>query len=118
MSEISRNSGDPLRELAQATRDFYDHFGYQPTVVNMTMNFQEEARELIEAAGEDDLDHTAEEAADVFVTAIGLCFASGVDVDRLIKQVYVVLAKNEAKTHETHVLHEGKIRRRSSIKQS
>jgi len=29
---------------------FYDRFDYQPTVENMTMNFQEEARELIEAA--------------------------------------------------------------------
>ena len=110
-------SGDSLRDVAQATRDFYDRFGFQPTVENMTMNFQEEARELVEAARESDLDHTAEEAADVIVTAIGLCFASGVDVERLIKQVYYVIAKNDAKTHETHVLHEGKIRRRSSIAQ-
>jgi len=117
MTTPSNNGNDTLRVLAQATRDFYDRFGYQPTVENMTMNFQEEARELVEAAHEDDLDHTAEEAADVFVTAIGLCFASGVDVDRLMKQVYVVIAKNDAKNHETHVLHEGKIRRRSSIEQ-
>ena len=118
MTDSNYNSGDSLRDLAQATRDFYDRFGYQPTVENMTMNFQEEARELIEAAREHDLDHTAEEAADVFVTAIGLCFASGVDVDRLMKQVYAVIAKNDRKTHDTHVLLDGKIRRRSSISQS
>jgi hypothetical protein len=44
-----------------------------------------------------------------------VCFASGVDVERLVQQVYAVIAKNDAKTHETHVFHDGKIRRRSSI---
>ena len=115
---MDHNSGDPLRDLAQATHDFYERFGFQPQIENCIRNFQEEARELIEAAREDDLDHTAEEAADVIVTTIGLCFASGVDVERLVKQIYYVIAKNDAKTHETHVLHTGKIRRRSSISQS
>ena len=74
---------------------------------------------MIEAAREGgDLDHIAEESADVFVTAIGVCFASGIDVDRLVEQVYAVIAKNDAKTHETHVYHDGKIRRRSSLSQS
>ena len=114
----AHNTGDSFRDLAQGTLDFYARFDYTPTVENMTMNFQEEARELVEAAREDDLDHTAEEAADVMVTAIGLCFAAGVDVERLMKQIYMVIAKNDAKNHETHVLYEGKIRRRSSIKSS
>lgn len=112
MADPTHHTGDALRDLAQSTSDFYARFDVQPQLENCVQNFQEEVRELIEAACEDDLDHTAEEAADVFVTAIGVCFASGVDVDRLIEQVYAVIAKNDAKTHETHVFHAGKIRRR------
>ena len=119
MSDISHNTGDSLRDLAQSTLDFYERFGVQPQLENTVQNFQEEVREVIEAARDGhDRDHIAEEAADVFVTAMGICFASGVDVDRLVEQVYAVVAKNDAKTHETHVFHEGKIRRRSSIPQS
>ena len=59
-----------------------------------------------------DRDHIAEEAADVFVTAIGVCAATGVNVEKLIEQLYKVIAKNNAKTHETHVYTDGKIRRR------
>ena len=44
----------------------------------------------------------------MFVTAIGVCFASGIDVERLVEQVYAVIAKNDAKTHETHVVHTAK----------
>ena len=118
MAEQTHNSGDSFRDLAQSTLDFYARFGFQPQTDNTIQNFQEEVRELIEAARDGhDLDHIAEEAADVFVTAMGVCFASGVDVERMVAQVYTVIAKNDAKTYETHVLHTGKIRRRSSIKQ-
>ena len=76
-------------------------------------NFQEEVAELVEAAeAGTNKDHIAEEAADVMVTAIGLAHAAGVDTDRLIQQVYAVIAKNDAKTHETHIHVDGKIRRR------
>ncbi len=112
------NTGDALRDLAQSTADFYARFGVQPELENTIMNFEEEVRELLEAArADDDLDHTAEECADVIVTALGICFAGGVSVDRLIDQVYAVITKNDAKTHETHIVHSGKIRRRSSIAQ-
>lgn len=112
------HTGDSLRDLAQSTADFYARFGVQPQLDNCITNFQEEVRELIEAArAGSNLDHIAEESADVFVTAIGVCFASGLDVARMVEQVYAVIAKNDAKTHETHVFHDGKIRRRSSIPQ-
>jgi NTP pyrophosphatase (non-canonical NTP hydrolase) len=118
MADNSHNTGDSLRDLAQSTLDFYARFDVTPQIDDMVQNFQEEVRELIEAGREGhDPNHTAEEAADVFVTAMGICFASGVDVNRLVQQVYAVITKNDAKTHETHVLHTGKIRRRSSIKQ-
>jgi NTP pyrophosphatase (non-canonical NTP hydrolase) len=110
---ISHNTGDALRDLAQSTADFYARFGVTPQLEDCIKNFQEEVRELIEAARDgSDPAHTAEESADVFVTAIGVCFAAGLDVDRLVEQVYAVIAKNDAKTHETHVHLDGKIRRR------
>ncbi len=77
------------------------------------MNFEEEVRELIEAAQQDENKaHIAEEAADVMVTAIGVCQSVGVDIEQIITQVYYVIAKNDAKTHATHVYLDGKIRRR------
>jgi len=107
------NIGDSLRDLAWSTRAFYERFGVTPELEGCIRNFQEEAAELIEAAQHGaDRDHIAEEAADVFVTAIGVCYASGVDVDRLVAQLYAVIAKNDAKNHQTHVYANGKIRRR------
>lgn len=107
-------TGDSLRDLAHSTLEFFKRFDVEPTVDDAVRNFKEEVAELIEAARTgSDRDHIAEEAADVFVTAIGLAHASGVDTDRLIQQVYAVIAKNDAKTHETHIHVDGKIRRRT-----
>jgi NTP pyrophosphatase (non-canonical NTP hydrolase) len=110
---MTANMQDSLRDLAHSTLEFYARFGVQPQVNGTIQNFCEEVNELIEAAqAGTDQDHIAEEAADVFVTAIGVCAASGVDIERLIQQVYKVIAKNDAKTHETHSYSDGKIRRR------
>ncbi len=107
-------TNDTLRDLATSTQAFYDRFGVTPVLENTIMNFSEETRELIEAAREGhDQAHIAEEAGDVIVTALGICFASGVSIDQLIEQVYKVIAKNDAKNHETHHYVDGKIRRRS-----
>lgn len=115
MSEaIVHNTGDALRDLAESTTDFYARFGVTPELENCVMNFQEEVRELIEAARDgSDSDHIAEEAADVIVTALGVCFARGIGVEQIVEQVYAVIAKNDAKTHETHAYSDGKIRRRA-----
>ena len=116
---MTRNTGDSLRDLAQSTHEFYERFGVEPQLNDCIQNFQEEVRELIEAAqAGTDKAHIAEETADVFVTAIGICFASGVEIERLVEQVYAVITKNDAKTHETHVYANGKIRRRSTIDES
>jgi NTP pyrophosphatase (non-canonical NTP hydrolase) len=116
---MTENSGDSLRDLARSTCEFYERFGVQPQLDDCIQNFEEEVRELIEAAGEgSNGDHIAEECADVFVTAIGICFARGLQVERLVEQVYAVIAKNDAKTRETHVYHNGKIRRRSTVHES
>lgn len=79
------------------------------------MIFEEEVRELTEAVREGtDVNHIGEEAADVIVTIITMCHSAGVDTEALIQQAYKVVAKNDAKTHETHVFKDGKIRRRQA----
>lgn len=113
---MPQSSHDALRDLAQSTSEFYQRFGVKPKLNDCIQNFQEEVRELIEAATNGtDKAHIAEETADVFVTAIGICFATGIEIERLVEQVYAVIGKNDAKTHETHVYSNGKIRRRSTI---
>jgi NTP pyrophosphatase (non-canonical NTP hydrolase) len=105
---------DPLRALIASTEAFYARFGVTPTPNDAITNLNEEVFELVQAAMQgDDRTHIAEEAADVFVTAIGVCLATGVPVQALIEQIYAVAAKNDAKTHETHVFRDGKIRRRT-----
>jgi len=104
---------DSLRDLAHSTSSFFARFDVHPSVPDAIQNFREEVNELIEAATDGtNKPHIAEEAADVMVTAIGVCIASGVGIDQLIEQVYKVIAKNDAKTHATHVHLDGKIRRR------
>lgn len=110
---MTHNTGDPLRDLAHSTQDFFARFDVTPTPEATIKVFREEAEELIEAARNGvNKDHIAEEAADVFVTAIGICYASGIDPEQLVRQVYAVVAKNDAKTRQTHVHLDGKIRRR------
>lgn len=111
---LTSTSDDPLRDLIASTRAFFARFGVQIGVGEGVQNLREEVGELIEAA-EDGVDraHVAEEAADVMVTVIGVCEAAGVDPETLVEQVYAVIAKNDAKSHETHVYADGKIRRRA-----
>ena len=105
---------DTLKELIRSTVDLYDRFGQKFNIAAQLPIFEEEVRELIEAANDGtDTSHTAEEAGDVFVTAIGLALAAGATPEQLIAQTQAVIAKNDAKTHETHHVNEhGKIARR------
>lgn len=112
----SDNHIDPLRTLIRSTLEFYARFGVTPQVGNATRVFQEEVGEFIEAAQDGtNKNHIAEEASDVIVTVIGLCEAAGVAPERIIDQLYAVAAKNDAKTHDTHVYVNGKITRRSLV---
>ncbi|MBZ0308246.1 MAG: hypothetical protein K8I82_19430 [Anaerolineae bacterium] len=107
---------DTLQELIRSTIEFYARFGVQPQLENAKRVFQEEVQELIDAAeaGADSA-HIAEEAADVMVTAIGICLSRGVDPAALIEQTRRVIEKNDRKSHATHAVNEqGKIARRTS----
>lgn len=111
---MSRQVDDTLKGLIESTQEFFARFKVNPQLPTTIRVFQEEVGELIEAAEEGtDLNHIAEECADVFVTAIGICLAHGIDADQIIAQAQMVIAKNDAKTHETHAINEyGKIARR------
>lgn len=105
---------DPLRDLAQSTYDFFNRFDVTPQPQSAAKNVMEEVNELLEAvASGDEHSHVAEEAADAMVTIIGVCASVGVGIEELVKQIYQVIEKNDAKTIETHVHRDGKIRRRS-----
>ncbi|HLA99584.1 MAG TPA: MazG nucleotide pyrophosphohydrolase domain-containing protein [Anaerolineales bacterium] len=107
------STGNPFVDLAESTFAFYDRFDATPQVESASRNLLEEVNEFIEAAREgNNRTHIAEEAADVIVTTLGLCQASRIGIDELIKQIYAVIDKNNAKTHETHVYVDGKIRRK------
>lgn len=104
---------DPLRDLAQSTLDFYERFKVRPQLDEAIPIFQEEVDEFIEAARDGhDVTHIAEEAADVLVTVLGVCDSMNIPLEKVIEQIYAVIDKNNAKTHETHVYKDGKIRRR------
>lgn len=104
---------DSLRDLARATQAFYARFGITPQRDSSIIKLKEETGELIEAALDGtNPDHIAEEAVDVLVTALSVCYAAGVDTERFIQQVYAVIAKNEAKDRTTHIAVDGIIRRR------
>ncbi len=106
-------SDDPLRQLAASTQAFYDRFGVIPMPEDAIPVFEEEVRELIEAVRQGDTaTHIGEEAADVIVTVLGVCFAAGLTIDDLITQIDAVIRKNDAKTSETHAVIDGKIRRK------
>lgn len=105
---------DTLQELIRSTMDLYERFDREFNLAAQLPIFEEEVRELIEAAqAGENAGHIAEEAGDVFVTAIGLALASGVRREQLIEQVQAVIRKNDAKTHTTHHVNAaGKIARR------
>lgn len=49
-------------------------------------------------------DRVAKEAADVFVTLINTLYASGVTAEAFTYEIACTVAKNDAKTHETHYI--------------
>lgn len=105
---------DTLQALIASTQALYERFGQEFHIEKQLPIFEEEVRELIEAAqAGEDTQHIAEEAGDVFVTAIGLALAVGVAPEQLVAQARAVIAKNDAKTHASHFVNEdGKIARR------
>lgn len=98
--------------LWESTEALYQRFGVTPDRDNTLARLLEEVGELAKAQADEPGVHVAHEAADVLVTALGVCMSRGLRLTDVIGAVVAVAAKNDAKTHATHRLREdGKIAR-------
>lgn len=111
------NATSSLPALWKSTSDLYARFDLRPTESATLDKFREEVDEFIKASiyDTDGGAHMVEEAGDVFVTVIGMLIARGVSLELLQERVAYVIAKNDAKTTETHYVNEaGLIARRGN----
>lgn len=110
-------TNDPLYVLIRANAALYQRFGIEPTLNLQLRLLEEEVREVKDAAGAEtfDREHLAEEMGDVLFVMMGLARWAGLTHDDLIAGLEKVVAKNAAKTHETHYVdpHTKKIKRRA-----
>lgn len=109
-------TNDPLYVLLRANAALYQAFGVEPTLPLQLRLLEEEVREVKDAAGAEafDQEHLAEEMGDVLFVMMGLARWAGLSHDDLMAGLERVVAKNAAKTHETHYVdpHTKKIKRR------
>lgn len=108
-------TNDVLYVLIRANAALYQRFGVEPTLNLQLRLLEEEVREVKDAAGAEPLDreHLAEEMGDVLFVMMGLARWAGLSHDDLMTGLETVVAKNAAKTHETHYVdsHTKKIKR-------
>lgn len=124
-----------IKQLWRSTRDLHKRFNlFPPNPVAVRKVFQEECRELLEAADKlkaiialpdeqrtlDDLivprQRFAEEFADVLVTMLALADSYGVSKQTLKRAATAVVCKNDAKTDASHEVNRaGKIARRKEV---
>lgn len=112
---------NPLERLWNSTADLYKRFNLDAPIKDRQIKFDEEVKEfkqeiraIVEHIGGSG-DALVEEAVDVIVTTIGILQKFGVDIDDLMEKIELVALKNDAKTHETHVIWNGLITKRSKI---
>lgn len=104
---------DLLKSLWTSTHQLHRRFGVELTPRSRIDKFNEESIEFTEAARPStEPDAVAEELADVIVTGIGVLMSLNIGVGKLEKAISAVIAKNNAKTNETHRVVNGKIVRR------
>ena len=90
----------------------YTRFGLTPTAPVTLRVWEEENRELKDAAMYESAERVAHEAIDVIWTAIGVAAANGVTPELLEQAAAEVIHKNGNKTPVTYTLApDGKIRR-------
>jgi NTP pyrophosphatase (non-canonical NTP hydrolase) len=102
-----------VNDLIRSTFALHERFGTAQDWQQAMRIFIEEKHEFFEAYRDGDTDAAAEEAVDVIVTMLGLARVAGCTEAQLTHAVEMVCAKNDAKTHETHVVDDesGKITR-------
>lgn len=91
-----------FERLWLSTRGLHDRFGITPEIDSQAALIREEAEEVIAAARDEGADELAAEIADCIVVLMGMGMARGIALDRLQDAMNAVIAKNDAKTHETH----------------
>lgn len=118
-----------LRELWTSTENFYKRFGLQPSSEATRRKFNEEVLEfqtehilqevsIVTRACDQELsddEMLTEEAVDVIVTLIGMLMSAGIPYEDFEQAAFWKRIKNDNKTHETHVVHNGLIERRSRV---
>lgn len=114
------NEINPLKRLWNSTADLYKRFNLDAPIKDRLTKFREEVNEFEEEIrafeyGNGSGDALVEEAVDVIVTTIGILQKFGIDLDHLSEKIELVALKNDAKTHETHVIWNGLITKRSRI---
>jgi hypothetical protein len=118
-----------LRELWQSTENLYRRFDLKPSSEATRRKFNEEVLEfqtehilqevsIVTRACDQELSDDeilTEEAVDVIVTLIGMLMSAGISYADFEQAAFWKRIKNDNKTHETHVVHNGLIERRSKF---
>lgn len=103
-------------EVWDSTAKLFERFDKRQWPKEALAVFQEEVREFHHAVLIDELRDTVDEAVDVLVTICAALQSRGIAYEDFAAGIDRVIAKNDAKTHETHYVDgAGKIRRREAV---
>lgn len=111
---------NPMERLWNSTADLYQRFDLDAPMPDRVRKFKEEVQEFLDEVRAFDYGNGSgialeEEAVDVIVTIIGILQKRGVRPEWLWEEFEKVAQKNDAKTLDTHVIHDGLITRRSKL---
>ena len=102
-----------ITRLIVSTEALHERFGTRQNAEQAAARVHEEADEVVSAMRQNDVEHAEAEIVDVWVTAFGLPRAIDSNALNVARRIDEVVAKNNAKTHDTHELrHDGKIARK------
>jgi NTP pyrophosphatase (non-canonical NTP hydrolase) len=105
-----------LEALLLSVRAFNERFELngKQTAIEVARNVHEEAGEVVLAIAQDNAEETRLETADFFYVLLQGVLARGGSATeaKLAKAFMAVANKNNAKTHVTHEVVDGKVRRR------
>lgn len=111
---------NPLELLWNSTQNLYDRFDLDAPMSDRVRKFEEEVEEFLTEVRAFEYGvgwETAltEEANDVLVTITGILQKRGIKLEYWFMSMNEVSDKNNAKTLETHVVHDGLITSRKKL---
>jgi phosphoribosyl-ATP pyrophosphohydrolase len=104
-----------LEALLWSVEAFNERFELdgKQTAIEVARNVHEEAGEVVLAIAQDNAEETRLETADFFYVLLqGVLARGGTTKEALAVSIMEVARKNNAKTHVTHEVVDGKVRRR------